>query len=102
MILHKYNENGEWVPSEDILLTPDENGDISIPDGYTDLEIPVPNWKPILKDGAWIESITDEEKNALLNPPKVETVIDVLKKQNEDLNLQIIDLWETLISGGVL
>jgi hypothetical protein len=32
--------------------------------------------------------------------PKSE--IDILKDQNAELNLQIIDLWETLINGGLV
>lgn len=33
---------------------------------------------------------------------KKETEIDALKDENAQLNLQLIDLWETLINGGII
>lgn len=44
----------------------------------------------------YIELISQPEE------PKEPTEMDILKTSNESLNLQIIDLWETLIDGGIL
>jgi hypothetical protein len=71
-----------------------------IPSDCTETELPVPNWEPVFKDGEWVETASEKVKN----PPIVivKTEMDVLREKNEDLNLQIITLWETLIEGGVL
>jgi hypothetical protein len=34
--------------------------------------------------------------------PTFDQRLQVAEKKNEDLNLQIIDIWENLINGGVL
>lgn len=71
-------------------------------------EIPQPEYKvgksAIFKvlNGALVmeyvdRSLTQEEKSE-----KTLQENEQMKKDNEQLNLQIIDLWETLINGGVI
>lgn len=50
----------------------------------------------------WIEGLGQEQIDAMKNVPVTPTEMDVLKEQNAELNLQIIDIWETLIIGGVV
>jgi hypothetical protein len=74
-----------------------------IPTGYTDIKPEltpgVGMYKPKLVNGKVVEGATAEEMTPPI-PPKSE--IEILKEKNEGLNLQIIDLWETLINGGVI
>jgi hypothetical protein len=74
-----------------------------IPNGYTDIKPEltpgVGMYKPKLVNGEVVEGATAEE---MLPPVSPKPEIDILKEQNVDLNLQIIDLWETLINGGVI
>nr|MBS9407659.1 hypothetical protein [Streptococcus oralis] len=39
-----------------------------IPDNATELPLPQPNWKPVFKDGKWIETITQEELDEMNKP----------------------------------
>jgi hypothetical protein len=70
--------SGEVIAEHMILL--DEEQDVNPRDIYN-------------SDGTWTPA----------EPIPVEPdEITLLKQDNEDLNLQIIDLWETLIGAGVI
>ncbi|WP_253252044.1 hypothetical protein [Bacillus sp. MB353a] len=68
-----------------------------IPDNATELPLPQPNWKPVFKDGKWIETITQEELDEM-NKPQIPqpSELDKLKKQQE-LMQQALD--ELIISS---
>ncbi|WP_240519171.1 hypothetical protein [Bacillus wiedmannii] len=68
-----------------------------IPDNATEIPLPQPNWKPVFKDGKWIETITQEELDEL-NKPQIPqpSELDKLKKQQE-LMQQALD--ELIISS---
>ncbi|HHT7143116.1 TPA: hypothetical protein ACTZ34_005071 [Bacillus cereus] len=68
-----------------------------IPDNATELPLPQPNWKPVFKDGKWIETITQEELDEM-NKPQIpqSSELDKLKKQQE-LMQQALD--ELIISS---
>jgi hypothetical protein len=83
-ILKRYPE----LKEDDITLRDDGNG-IFI--SYWNSEKPKPT---ITQVNQWVAE--DEAE------PKPKTEIDILKDQNADLNLQIIDLWETLLGSGVV
>jgi hypothetical protein len=59
-------------------------------------------YHPKWNGSEWIEGLDQEQINAMKNVPVTPTEMDVLKEQNAELNLQIIDIWETLIIGGVV
>ncbi|MEH7503296.1 hypothetical protein V7152_15005 [Neobacillus drentensis] len=68
--------------------------EVEIPEGFYK-----PKWDKV--NIKWVEGLTQEEIDAIKNEPIPKSEIDFLKEQNADLNLQIIDIWETLINGGV-
>jgi hypothetical protein len=53
-------------------------------------------------NGEWKESATQEEIDAIKNTPVQPSEFYQLREQNADLNLQIIDIWETLLGSGVI
>jgi hypothetical protein len=65
---------------------------------------PIPEgfYKPKWNGSEWTEGLTEEQIASLKNAPAEPSEIEVLKAQSADLNLQIIDLWEVLIDGGVI
>jgi hypothetical protein len=65
---------------------------------------PIPEgfYHPKWNGSDWVEGLTEEQIEAVKNIPTEPSEIEVLKAQNADLNLQIIDLWEVLIDGGVI
>ena len=97
----KYDLDGKYI--EPVIIFPDENGVYIIPTDCTDKELPQPNWLPVFDKvkKVWVETISDAEKTALQNIEQPKSEIEILKEQNSDLNLQIIEIWETLINGGV-
>lgn len=91
---HFYNGEGNWVPHRDIIVSPNENGDYDLPDGYTLKPVPQPNWKPVFDEELddWVETITKEELEELENPPKRKTEMDILKEENISLQLALAEL----------
>ncbi|PEA53441.1 hypothetical protein CON64_18540 [Bacillus pseudomycoides] len=57
-----------------------------IPENSTELPLPQPNWKPIFKDGKWIETITEEELEELNKPSETKP------SKLESMALQVSDL----------
>lgn len=49
-----------------------------------------------------VEVEVSTEEMQIPETPQEQTEIEVLQQQNADLNLQVIDLWETLIGAGVI
>lgn len=49
---------------------------------------------------------TDDEYQSVWNrikdKPAPKSELELVKEENADLNLKVIDLWETLLSAGVL
>ena len=68
-----------------------------IPDNATEIPLPQPNWKPVFKDGKWIETITQEELDEM-NKPQIPqpSELEKFKKQHE-LMKQALD--ELIISS---
>jgi hypothetical protein len=96
-IIHKYDENGKWIPSESTIIHPDSEGNYEIPADYTDKELPQPNYKPkfdIVKN-EWIETITQEELDIMKNTPQPLSEIEQLKKQQADL------IFELMMNGVI-
>jgi hypothetical protein len=117
----------EWMPGEEIFVSPDEDGKYNFPAGYTLKAVPMPNYKIVYdpKKDEWIETITDEELAALHVPgPKTEfdklkdemaaemaaqsaeyqqkndqlkVKLEAAQRDNAQMNLAIIELWENLI-----
>jgi hypothetical protein len=80
MFAHKYDINGAWIPGGEIRLKDGEE----IPEGYTTTPLPQPNWKPVYKNGAWVETATESEKNPP-QPPVQPTVEEQLSKKDEEI-----------------
>lgn len=70
---------------EQIVLEDNE----SIPEGCSDIQPPVPNWKPVFDPikKEWVETATDEEKEGTAVDDQSE--IDELKKENEELHQRL-------------
>jgi hypothetical protein len=94
--VYRFNDKGHYI--EPVLL---EEGE-EIPSDCTEKELPQPNMKPVFKDGEWVEIMSDEEIDEILNQPIPKSEIDILKEENAQLTLDIINLWETLLISGVI
>ncbi|CEG29786.1 hypothetical protein [Bacillus sp. B-jedd] len=91
MIALKFDiKTGAWMPGEELQLKEGQE----IPKGYTNKPIPEPNWKPIFKNGEWIETATEEEKNPPIQPPQPTEI---------EKRLQLVEsaLDEILLGGGL-
>lgn len=95
--LYKYDNKGNWVPSDDKIVLPDKDGQYSIPAWYTDVPIPQPCWKPVFIDGKWVETATEEEKSAGIPVPQP-TIEEKLIMMEKD----VADLWYSLMMGGMI
>jgi hypothetical protein len=62
--VYKYDDEGRYV--EPVLIGEEEE----IPVHCTDVELPQPNFKPVFQNGAWVETITQEELDELADKPK--------------------------------
>ena len=65
------------------------NDNEEILEGFTEVEPPVPSWKPVFdfKKNKWVETATDDEKEGLaVDDP---TEIDELKRENEELRQRV-------------
>ncbi|MDC2863794.1 hypothetical protein [Bacillus sp. BP-3] len=77
-------EDGEMIGYKEIY---------DIPENSTELPLPQPNWKPVFKDGSWIETITQEEldkmnESQLQQPSEIERLNNVtteMKAKQETL-----------------
>jgi hypothetical protein len=65
--IFKYDDEGKYI--EPILIGEEEE----LPLNCTDKELPQPNYKPVFKDGDWVETITQKELDELFNNPKPKT-----------------------------
>lgn len=94
-IAYKYDEDYKWVPGEEIFIFPNTEGVYELPEMYTFKELPQPNWKPKFNGEDWIETITDEELEEILNPPEVpKTEIELLQEKNTELENALLELTE--------
>ncbi|PFP30271.1 hypothetical protein COJ96_06045 [Bacillus sp. AFS073361] len=77
--VYKYDSAGKYV--EPVLIA----DGAPIPANCTDKPLPQPNWKPVLKNGAWVETGT---------PPSAPTPKPTVEQE-------IADLWYAVMMGGV-
>jgi hypothetical protein len=87
--VYKYDNNGNYI--EPLLIEDGHN----LPNNCTDKEPPQPNWKPVFNGTKWIETITQEELNALQKQPIPLSPFEQLQKDQTDLIF-------TLMMNGVL
>jgi hypothetical protein len=92
MIVYRYDNNGYYI--EPVYISEGE----PIPSDCTDIPLPKINYKPQFVNGKWIETLSQDEINALLNTPKPKTELDILK-ENQELMQKALD---DLILGGAL
>jgi hypothetical protein len=92
--VYKYDQDGKYI--EPVIIVPNENGDYVLPESCTFEELPQPNWKPVFKNGVWVETATEEEKN----PPGVIPQPSVEKKLIQ-MEQDVADLWYTVMMGGL-
>jgi hypothetical protein len=84
--VYKYDSLGNYV--EPVLI--EDNA--SIPKNCTALPLPQPNFKPVFKNGAWVETGTPSPAPA--PKPSVE---DTLVQMEKD----VADLWYAAMMGGL-
>ncbi|PET77602.1 hypothetical protein CN514_00985 [Bacillus sp. AFS001701] len=82
--VYKFDENRIYI--EPVLIGDDD----PIPLDCTDLELPQPNYKPVFKDGAWVETITEEELEEIQNKPEPKSELEVVKEENAVLKQQVM------------
>lgn len=83
-LLSRFNVNGEYV--ESVMIEDDEQ----IPADCTEIELPQPNWKPVFQNGGWVETITQDELNAIKNTPPALSEIEQMQKDQADLTFQLM------------
>lgn len=95
--VYRFDDAGQYL--EPVLIGEND----PLPADCTEKPLPQPNWKPIFNKTkkAWVETITEEEKQTIANVEQPKSELEIVKEQNAELNLQIIEIWETLINGGV-
>ena len=64
-----------------------------VPSDCTDQPLPQPNWKPVFKDGKWIETVTPDE---LLAPKKAQKAAEL----NSAYAAELTGGFETLATGN--
>lgn len=69
--VYKYDSAGNYV--EPVLI--DDNA--SIPKSCTDKPLPQPNWKPVFKNGVWVETVKTVD---LLTPAKIAKISELETK----------------------
>ena len=84
--VYKYDSLGNYV--EPVLI--EDNA--SIPKNCTDKPLPQPNYKPVFKNGAWVETGTPPPA-----PDPKPSVEDTLVQMEKD----IADLWYAAMMGGL-
>ncbi|PFD98929.1 hypothetical protein CN288_20365 [Bacillus sp. AFS023182] len=63
------------------------------PECYTEVPLPIPNWKPVWDGEKWIETITEEELEEMNKPePQEPTELEKLQDQVEFLTDQVAEL----------
>ncbi|MEH7511597.1 hypothetical protein V7146_02450 [Gottfriedia acidiceleris] len=82
--VYKFDEDGNYI--EPVLIGDDE----PIPSDCTELELPQPNYKPVFKDGSWVETITKEELEEIQNKPQAKSDFEALKEENAALKQQVM------------
>jgi hypothetical protein len=76
--------------------------DEELTEDLIDIEPPQGAHKARFDGEKWVETVPQDEIDAQLNPPIEKTEIDILKEENAQLTLDIINLWETLLVSGVI
>lgn len=95
MIAYKYDKNsGAWIPGEEIILDSKE----TLPPNYTKIPVPQPCWKPVYKDGLWVETATEEERNPPQDSQTMPSIEDKLVMMEKD----VADLWYSFMMGGMV
>ncbi|MEC0392844.1 hypothetical protein [Bacillus subtilis] len=106
-LIYKYDSNLNYMPLENTVIS---NND-PIPKGYTDIPPTYPDgtgmYKPVFDKNKleWRETATQEYIDSLQPPNSGPSPIDLFKKQNALLSLQIARLQadvEALKGGGAL
>ncbi|MBW7632534.1 hypothetical protein P5609_012760 [Bacillus licheniformis] len=98
--LYKYDENFNYLPGEELQIEDDDK----TPDFYCDARPPdglyLPKFDP--KKNKWFESAAQEYIDSLQPPEPEPNPIDLLKKQNALLSLQIARLQSEVseLKGG--
>jgi hypothetical protein len=86
----KYDSNGKFI--EPVLI--EDNA--PLPANCTDKPLPQPNWKPVFKNGAWVETATEAERNPPVPAPQP-SIEEKLVQMDHD----VADLWYAAMMGGL-
>lgn len=87
--VYRYDENGIYI--EPVILQDGEN----VPTNCTVIKPTGSFFKGKFESGKWIESLTQDEINELINAPQPVSELETLKKQQTDL------VFTLLINGVV-
>jgi hypothetical protein len=85
--VYKYDNNGNYV--EPVLIA----DNTPIPANCTDKPLPQPNWKPVFKNGAWVETGT---------PPPAPAPQPSVEEKLTQLDQDVADLWYAAMMGGLV
>lgn len=82
--VYRFDENGYF--KEPVFINDDEK----MPKDCTDFAPPRTLYFPRFIEGKWVNGISEEEIEAIRNPPKMPTELDIIKKQQSDLVFELI------------
>lgn len=88
--VYRFNDQGQYI--EPVVIA----DNVPIPASCTDKPLPQPNWKPVFKNGAWVETATADERNPPAPAPQP-SVEEKLAQMEHD----VADLWYTAMMGGL-
>ena len=88
-IVYKYDSLGNFVEPVEIADT------ASIPKNCTDKPLPQPNYKPVFKNGAWVETGTPPA-----HPPAVPSPVEELQRQTAQLNADLAAFMDYVFGGA--
>jgi hypothetical protein len=89
-IAYKYNSEGKYI--EPVTIQPNVFGMYTLPENHTFKMLPQPNWKCVFNEelDEWVETITQEEIDAIKNAPREPTELELLTKQQADLTFELM------------
>lgn len=85
--VYKFDKNGAYV--EPVLIA----DNAPVPSNCTTLPLPQPNWKPVFKNGAWVETAAGNPPLPAPQPPVEEKLVQMEK--------DVADLWYAAMMGGL-
>lgn len=89
-ISFKYDNEGKYM--EPVPILPNQYGLYTLPENHTFKKLPQPNWKCVFNKELddWVETITQEELDAIKTTPRKLTELEIVTKQQADITFELM------------